>query len=139
LPSGIVRFFEENAASEVFTGDAKLGDTPVDTPVELRIGKAIDVGLTVDNQGEEPAMNPLVLLTHRVYLPLELRISNAKPKSIIMEIRQGPLEDLEDMRVKGASMAPQRKGGDYMWRLTVPANGEALLSYKVGGKTPRDN
>jgi len=139
LPSGIVRFFEEAAASTVFAGDAKLGDTPVDTPVELRIGKAIDVGLTVDNKGDEPALNPLVLLTHRVYLPLELRISNAKPRPIIMEIRQGPLEDLQDMRVKGASLAPQRKGGDYMWRITVPASGEALLSYKVGGKMPRDD
>jgi hypothetical protein len=139
LPSGIVRFFEESAARAVFVGDGRIKDSPVDTPIELRIGSAIDVALTVDNPDAEPPLNPLMLLTRRAYLPLHLRASNAKSRPVIVEIRQGPIEELEDMRVKGASVAPQRKFGDYMWRLTVPANGEATLSYKVGGKMPSDD
>jgi len=139
LPSGLVRLFEESAASSLFAGEDRIKDSPVDTPIELRLGTALDVGLSIDNKDEEPALTPLALLTRRVYLPLHLRASNAKARPVTVEIRQGPIEELEDMRVKGASLPTQRKFGDYMWRLTVPANGEATLSYKVGGKAPSDD
>jgi hypothetical protein len=55
---------------------------------------------------------------------------------VTFELRQGRLEEFADLRVKNASLRPQRKAGDYLWRLTVPAHGEALLSYEVGGKVP---
>ena len=76
----------------------------------------------------------IALLTRRVYLPLDLRIVNAKPHPVVFELRQGQLYEFADLRVKNASLKPQRKAGDYAWRLTVPAHGEATLHYEVGGK-----
>jgi hypothetical protein len=40
--------------------------------------------------------------------------------------------------VKASGQKPARKFGDYAWRITVPANGEASLSYAVGGKIDPD-
>jgi len=76
------------------------------------------------------------LFRRRIYFPLHLRVSSAKHFPVTMEIRQSPIEEIEDFRVKGASRPTQRKAGDYLWRFAVPANGEATLSYQVGGKIP---
>jgi hypothetical protein len=37
-----------------------------------------------------------------------------------------------DFKVIRASLKPARKAGDYVWRFTVPANGEQRLTYKIG-------
>jgi hypothetical protein len=142
LPGGIARFFEDG----VFIGDAQMRDSPVGVPIELGIARTNDLALTILNTGQgdfsidsiEPTAKNLVvaLLTRRAYFPLSLRIVNAKPMPVTFELRQGRLEEFADLRVKNASLRPRRKAGDYLWRLTVPANGEALLSYEVGGKVP---
>ena len=93
LPSGIVRVFEPGPSGLVFAGSDKLRDTPVDTPVELTIGSAVDLALILDNANDEPAMNPLVLLTRRVSVPLHFRVSNAKTTPVIFELRQGPIDE----------------------------------------------
>ena len=46
LPSGLVRVFDESAASSLFAGEDRIKDSPVDTPIELRLGTALDVGLS---------------------------------------------------------------------------------------------
>lgn len=142
LPGGIARFFEDG----VFVGDARLRDSPVGVPVELGIGRSNDLDLRILNVEQadvsldsiEPGPKDLLvaLLTRRIYIPLSLRVVNAKPRPVTFELRQAPLAEFVDLRVKHASLRPQRKGGDYVWRLTVPANGEALLSYEVGGRVP---
>ena len=138
LPSGIVRVFEPGPSGLVFAGADKLRDTPVDTPVELTIGSAVDLALILDNANDEPAMNPLVLLTRRVSVPLHFRVENSKNTPVLFELRQGPIDELANLKVSGASRETQRKFGDYMWRFEVPANGEATLSYKLRGKIDPD-
>jgi hypothetical protein len=145
LPAGMARFFERVGDGEVFVGDARLRDSPVDTPIEVGIGRSNDLELRIDNVEQSDVSLgsidagakelALVLLTRRAYIPLRLRVVNAKPYPVLFELRQGRLdEEFLDLRVKNASLAPARKAGDYMWRLAVPANGEAMLSYEVGGK-----
>jgi len=139
LPGGIARFFEVGESGTVFVGDARLRDSPVGVPIELAIGRSNDLDLRILNSAQahlsldsiEPGAKDLLiaLLTRRAYIPLSLRIVNAKARPVSFELRQGPLEEFLDLRVKHASLRPQRKAGDYVWRLTVPANGETLLSY----------
>jgi hypothetical protein len=136
LPGGLVRFFESAATGLVFAGDARLADTSVDTPVELVIGKSVDLGIAFEGSAEEPEPSALSLFTRRVYLPMHLRVLNDKTRPVVVEIRQGPMSELQDLRVVDASLAPKRKAGDYMWRFEVPAQGEQELSYKVGGRVP---
>ena len=44
----------------------------------------------------------------------------------------------ENHRIRDASLVPGRKAGEHVWRVTVPANGDATLSYKLGGKIDPD-
>lgn len=134
LPGGQVRFFERIESGEVFAGDAKLDDSPVGTPVELGIGHSLDLGFTVDDPVDEPQPGRLFALNRRVHLPLNLRIVNAKPGAVSVEIRQGPLMDMENMRVTHASSPPQRKSGDYAWRFSVSAHATQVLSYTISGR-----
>jgi hypothetical protein len=142
LPSGKVRFFERGPAGLVFTGDDRLSDAAVGAPAEFTLGAANDLAFSIDNVSQldepEPPVGLGALITRRIYLPLRLRVSSAKDAPVSFEVRQGPIAEIEDFRVKGASLPTQRKAGDYMWRFTVPANGEATLNYKVGGKVPDD-
>jgi hypothetical protein len=142
LPSGKVRFFESGLAGAIFTGDDRMPDTSVGAPAELLLGRANDLALSVDNVSDlnKPELSPGNVLRaffkRRIYFPLQLRVSSAKNLPVTIEIRQGPIEEIEDFRVKGASRPTQRKAGDYLWRFAVPAHGEATLSYQVGGKMP---
>jgi hypothetical protein len=97
-----------------------------------------DVFLTLDNVHDDPKPNPLMLLARRFYLPIHWRVHNAMPVDVVFELRQGPMELFEEQRVRGASIEPGRKAGDHVWRVTVPANGDATLSYKLGGKYDPD-
>jgi hypothetical protein len=144
LPGGLARFFEAGGRGDVFVGDARLRDSPVGVPIELGIGRSNDLDLRIDNEAQaEVSLDSidagakelmLALLAHRAYIPLSLRIVNAKSRPVTFELRQGPLGEFGDLRVKNASQPPHRKSGDFAWRITVPANGEATLSYEVGGK-----
>lgn len=143
LPSGMVRIFEHTAAGLVMTGNDRIIDTTVGAAVELVLGKATDLAFHIDNIAQvedvEGSPGPLALLTRRVYLPLHLRVASGKPEPVSFEVRQAPISEIEDFRVRGASLPTSRKGGDYVWRFTVPALGEATLTYKVGGRLPRDD
>ncbi len=144
LPGGRVRFFEPGATGLVFIGEDRIADKAVGTPVELTCGIATDLDFSVDGPGSIDDMEfstgamIMALITRRAYLPVNLRVTSAKPAPVTFEVRQAPLEDMADFRVKGASLPTQRKAGDWMWRFTVPAHGEATLSYKMGGKARED-
>ena len=140
LPTGRIRFFEQGPSSLIFAGDDRVSDTAVGAPGEFTLGLANDLAFDIDNADDDPELSRAArltaLLTRRVYLPLHLRVTSAKSVPVTFEVRQGPIEEIESFRVKAASLPTQRKAGDWMWRFTVPANGDATLSYKVGGKLP---
>ncbi|HET9863499.1 MAG TPA: hypothetical protein VFP37_08650 [Steroidobacteraceae bacterium] len=71
-------------------------------------------------------------------LEVHLRVISAKDVPVTFELRQAPIDQIDSFRVKGASLPARRKAGDWMWRFTVAANGEAMLSYKVGGEATGD-
>jgi hypothetical protein len=132
-----VRFFEAGDQGAVFVGDARMLDSAVGSPVELGIGRALDVTLALADLGE-PDVNPLALITRRFYLPVRWIVRNGGPAPVEFELRQGTIYFFETQRVRRASIAPGRKSGDYTWRLTVPAHGETTLSYELGGKVDPD-
>ena len=117
----------------------KLRDTPVDTPVELTIGSAVDLALTLDNRERRTGDESVGAAdATRECSAASAGAATRRPAPVLFELRQGPIEELENLRVSGASRETQRKSGDYMWRFDVPANGEATLSYKLRGKIDPD-
>ena len=130
LPGGIVRVFDRNGDASLFAGEDSIEDTPIGVPSELTIGRSQDLLLAIT--GEEPKPGLWSLLSRHIYLPMDMLITNAKSRPVLVEIRQGPMFESSGLRIAGATLKPIRKAGDYLWRFTVPANGEQALSYKLG-------
>jgi hypothetical protein len=130
LPSGVVRVFEQYAGRDVLAGEAEIGDRPVGLPVELAIGRALDVlletTLTRDLAGRD---------RDRVFVAAEHRIVNNKGVPIDVEIRHGVEGQFTNVELERTSHAMRRKYGDLAWHFTVRP-GEELLEYEISARTP---
>jgi hypothetical protein len=127
LPSGVVRVFEEYGGRDVFAGEAEVGDRPVGLPVELVLGRALNVMLEVTTDW---AYGERRRTEDRIVVMTEHRIVNNKSVPIDLEIRHGVDAELLNVRVDDTSRPMRRKYGDLAWRFVVPP-GEELLRYQL--------
>ncbi len=127
LPGGVVRVFESYGGREVLAGEADVGDRPVGLPVELVIGRALNVMLEVTTDWDygESRRNE-----DRVVVTTQHRIVNNKSVSIELEIRHGAEDRYTDVTVERASRPMRRKYGDLAWHFEVPP-GEEQLRYEL--------
>ena len=130
LPSGVVRVFESYGGRDVFAGEADMGDRPVGLPVELEIGRALNVMVEVTTDYDYTGRN-----SDRIVATTEHRIVNNKEVPIELEIRQGAEFDLTDVKIEKTSRPMRRKYGDLAWRFAVPP-GEQVLRYEVSAREP---
>jgi hypothetical protein len=128
LPSGVVRVFESYAGRDVFAGEADMGDRPVGLPVELEIGRALNVMVEVTTDYDYVGRN-----SDRLVATTEHRIVNNKEVPIEIEIRQGAELDLTDVKLEKTSRPMRRKYGDLAWRFAVRP-GEQVLRYEVSAR-----
>jgi hypothetical protein len=129
LPSGTWRFFEGNPSGDIFAGEAELRDQPVGAPFELKIGESIDlsmyasfdddVGLLTDTERDDEDAQ------------MDLRVSNGKPYPVVVEVLLERDDQYGKFRFLRNSRPVSTKHGNYRWRFTVPAAGDAALSYRV--------
>jgi hypothetical protein len=131
LPRGVVRVFESHGGRDVLAGEAELADRPVGLPVELVIGRALNVLLEITMQLDGGGR-----VAGRVGAATEHRIVNNKAVPIELEIRHGVEGWLTDVELERSSRPMRRKYGDLAWRFTVPP-GEELLSYELSALEPR--
>jgi hypothetical protein len=131
LPAGRVRVFEPYGGREVFAGEAEITDRPVGTSVELSIGLARGVTLTVASELDDDGL----FEGRRVTATTEHRIVNSKAVPIDIEIRHG-VEDWLSPRVRRASRPPGRVRGDLAWRFVVPPGAEETLRYELSAIPP---
>ena len=117
----------------MLAGEAEVGDRPVGLPVELVIGRALNVMLeiTTDWDYGETRRNE-----DRVVVTTEHRIVNNKAVPIELEIRHGVEDYYTDVDVEESSRPMRRKYGDLAWRFTVPP-GEEQLRYELSALEPR--
>jgi hypothetical protein len=125
LPSGVVRVFEAYGGREVLAGEAELADRPVGLPVELVIGRALNVLLETTTEWDRGGRND-----DRVVVTTEHRIVNNKSVPIELEIRHGVEYYYTDVEVERSSRPMRRRYGDLAWRFAV-APGEELLRYEL--------
>ena len=133
LPSGNVRVFEGYAGGEVFAGEAEMGDKPVGLPVDLEIGRALN--LLVEATAEY-SLDDSHDDYDEVSVVLEHRIINNKDAPIEMEVRHGWSQSFTDVEVRDSSAPARRKYGDLMWRIKVPANQARSLTYELEAIEP---
>ena len=128
LPRGVVRVFESYGGRDVLAGEAELGDRPVGLPVELVIGRALNVLLeTTTEYGGRGG--------DRVVVATEHRIVNNKAVPIDLEVRHGVESFYTDVDVESSSRPMRRRYGDLAWRFSVPP-GEELLRYQLSAREP---
>ena len=121
-----MRVFERYGGREVFAGEAEIADRPVGLPVELTIGRALNVMLEVTT---DPSRNG-----GRVVATTEHRIVNNKSVPIDLEIRHGVEACYTDVEVDRTSRPMRRKYGDLAWRFVVPPGEEQLQLPAVGAR-----
>jgi len=126
LPSGRVRVFERYAGSEVFAGEAEMRDRPVGLPVELTIGRALNLTLetTTDFDLERRIRGEFTIVGQ------EHRVVNLKGVPVTMEIRHS-VEGWRSLKVRRSSQREKDKYGDLAWRFNVPAGGVEVLRYEL--------
>jgi hypothetical protein len=133
LPSGRVRVFETYSGGEVFAGEVDMADKPVGLPVDLEIGRALNLTLestTVDSLDDSSDDFDAISVM------AEHRVMNNKGVPIEVEIRHGFSGRFTDVDVRRSSAPAGRKYGDYMWRISVPANEARLLTYELEAIEP---
>jgi hypothetical protein len=110
-----------------------MADKPVGLPVDLEIGRALNLTLEATTENAYESGNDDF---DRISVMAEHRVMNNKGVPIEMEIRHGWSELFTDVEVRRSSSPAGRKYGDYMWRITVPANETRLLTYELEAVEP---
>jgi hypothetical protein len=121
LPAGVVRVYAE--AGSVFTGEDRIEHTPERTDVEIETSEAFD--LTAKRRQVSFAQNSRTE-SESVY---EVVITSRKKEAVTVLVRdQFP----GDWTVVESSV-PAKKLGAFLaeFPVTVPAGGEAKLTYRV--------
>jgi hypothetical protein len=130
LPSGIVRVFEPYGGREVFGGEAAIDDKPVGLPVELAIGRALNVALEIDvDWDRERGVRDACV--ERVVVTAEHRIVNGKSVPVDLEIRHPANALYRNAQVDESSRPMRMRYGDFAWRFAVSPGTQGVLRYEL--------
>jgi hypothetical protein len=126
IPAGQVSFRQLQGGRDYYVGAGAVRDVPVNEPFELQLGAASDVAIAQRVVSDTFAGSRA---HRRERTALAFTITNAKAQPATVEVRQRP--DGEGFRVVTESTPHVLKNGDDVWRVTIPANGTAGVSYTV--------
>jgi len=123
LPAGTVRVYQRDArGSPQFVGESAIGHTPMGSDLGLVTGQAFDIKVqpTVEKR-ERIDTSP------RWRTAMRYRLTNASPRAITVDLVQAGLWG--DTRIVAESATSERRSADEaLWRVAVPANGEASVT-----------
>jgi hypothetical protein len=129
LPAGTVRIYKRDTAGNAqFVGEDRIDHTPKNETVRLKLGESFDV--TAERKqtafDKRSGTGPWQYEFDSAY---EIRLRNAKPEPQPVTVQEripGDWKMLEES-------APHAVGNanTAVWRLTVPAEGETVLTYRV--------
>ena len=122
LPAGTVRVYMKDARGNAqFVGENQIGHTPMGSDIAITTGEAFDVKV-------QPVMEQRERVNDsRWRTTMRYRLSNASPRSVTVDLIQSGLWG--DTRISAESQKSVRRSADEaLWRVTVPANGEAIVT-----------
>ena len=121
LPGGTVRVYMKDARGNAqFVGENQIGHTPMGSDIAIVTGEAFDVKV-------QPVVEQREQVGNRWRTRMRYTLSNASPRSVTVDLIQSGL--LGDTRIGAESQASTRRSADEaLWRVTVPANGEAIVT-----------
>ncbi len=123
LPGGTLRVYRTAGAEPLFIGEDRLGHTPAGEKLRLQLGDAFDVTARAQRTVFER-------LSNKSYeTGQEVRVKNAKdqPVSVVLVGDFPP-----GWQMLSESARHERESASrVLWRLQVPAKGEAQLTYRL--------
>lgn len=129
LPAGTFSVLESTETKiAALAGQDTLKDSPVGVPVEIDLGRAMDVWVEPRIVREESIDGDNVH-EDEIEIEFEVRISNDKPVAIIVEYRHPG--DAESFRVVRESRRHEMKHGGPQWTLRLKPGARAVLRYTI--------
>lgn len=152
LPAGIVRVYVRDAKGQPqFIGESRIGHTPMGSKLALTTGEAFDVKVKATVEKRETILSDEWVRTARYRISkdggppttveredavkfyrtnMRYTLTNARNAPVTVEVVQNGLDNYwHDTRVSSESQpGEQRSLDERSWRVTVPANGTAVLT-----------
>jgi hypothetical protein len=102
-------------------GENQIGHTPMGSDIAIATGEAFDVKVQPVMERREQVSDG------RWRTAMRYRLTNASPRAVTVELVQSGLWG--DTRIAEESQKSSRRSADEaLWRVTVPANGEASVT-----------
>lgn len=117
LPGGPVAVFEPHGADLLLVGQGGMRDYAVDEDVEVTLGLSPQVHIAVTETG-----------SGKNWTGYEAKVSNANPWPVTFE---GSVRLRDGQKLERATARLTRKLGRPTWTVSVPANAQATLRYRV--------
>ncbi len=129
LPAGSVSVYDRDSAGRMqLVGSGAIGHTAAGEPVEVSTGSAFDVTARRTQTSYSSSVTPdprrtIATIGYRVV------VRNAKEEAVQVEVRE---DRAGEWSVVNSSVAPVRRSSSrVVFPLTVPARGEATLTYQL--------
>src|SRR3546814_516865 len=130
LPSGTIRVYGPAGDAPASLGEDRLEDTAVGEDVRLAIGRSFDVTATRRQTDFRSAGLPK--RSYESAQTIELR--NARQQPVTVKVVE-PIPG--DWQILAESAPHERESADRAgWTVAVPADGKAMLSYRVRVQLP---
>jgi hypothetical protein len=129
LPKGVIRVYKKDSQGNAqFVGEDRIDHTPKNESVRLKLGEAFD--LTADKK--QTAFEKLAGSGRYNYVfesAYEIVLKNAKPEAVTVTVRE-PMPGDWTM-VSESQPHVRAASGTAEWKVKVPAEGQATLTYRV--------
>ncbi|HEY9091852.1 hypothetical protein [Parasphingorhabdus sp.] len=116
LPAGKMVVFKAVGGERIMLGEGGLDDKAIGEEVEVTIGQSPLVRYQLKATGDGNSRD------------FVLTITNASQSAAQVEIK---LDHQDRQKLRKASGKLSRKDGKYLWKVTVPAHGERVLTYRI--------
>ena len=122
LPAGVLRFYmRDRRGDPQFIGESRIDHTPMGSTLSLSTGDAFDVKVKpVQTAREQEGL-------FRWKTTMRYTLTNAMPHPVTVDLLQDGL--VGDTRIVTESQKSERRSADVaVWKVSVPANGEAHIT-----------
>ena len=122
LPAGTVRVYQKDSRGNAqFVGENHIGHTPMGSEIALKTGEAFDVKV------QPVVVSRTKMGDSRWRTAMRYTLTNARPQAVTVDLVQDGLWG--DVRIVEQSQPGERRSADdVLWRVAVPANGEAVVT-----------
>lgn len=129
LPKGVIRVYKKDAQSNAqFVGEDQINHTPKNESIRLKLGEAFDI--TADKkQTDFQKLAGMGRSSNIFESAYEIVLKNAKNEAVTVVVRE-PMPGDWTM-ISESQPHTKATSGTAEWKVTVPSDGKAMLTYRV--------